>query len=306
MLALLGRHAQWGLIGGVVLALLFPALGALLRPWLAALVALVFALAVMRMDFRALGRALRTRQEWMFLGLMLALLMPGAALVYWGVAQGLGLRQEFAVIALMIAVAPPISSAANFALLLGYDAERALVITLLGKALTPLIGPAMFAMLAPGAVALSPMDMALRLAGMVGAGVGLGVIGQAILGHGRITAAKVQMDGLAVIGMVLILPALMDGLVLMVLADPWLAVEVLVLVIVLNSLAMIAVLLAARCLVGHAQAGTIGLIWGNRNAALYLAAMPPDPVLGLFVALYQFPMYAAPLILRTLGLVKSD
>ena len=39
-------------------------------------------------------------------------------------------------------------------------------------------------------------------------------------------------------------------------------------------------------------------MWGNRNAALALASLPPDPLLTLYVALYQFPMYFTPLIMR--------
>ena len=47
-------------------------------------------------------------------------------------------------------------------------------------------------------------------------------------------------------------------------------------------------------------AGATALMWGNRNAALALAALPGNPLLALYVALYQFPMYFTPLVMRPL------
>jgi hypothetical protein len=41
-------------------------------------------------------------------------------------------------------------------------------------------------------------------------------------------------------------------------------------------------------------------MWGNRNVAIYLAALPPDPLFGLYVALYQLPMLFTPLVLGRL------
>jgi hypothetical protein len=46
------------------------------------------------------------------------------------------------------------------------------------------------------------------------------------------------------------------------------------------------------------DAGASAVIWGTRSVAIYLAALPYDPVFALFVALYQLPMYATPLVLR--------
>jgi hypothetical protein len=41
-------------------------------------------------------------------------------------------------------------------------------------------------------------------------------------------------------------------------------------------------------------------MWGNRNVSLYLAALPPDPVFGLFVAFYQFPILLTPVVMGRL------
>ena len=49
---------------------------------------------------------------------------------------------------------------------------------------------------------------------------------------------------------------------------------------------------------GAETSGALGILWGNRTVAIYLAALPPDPQVTLFVALYQFPMYFTPLLLQ--------
>ena len=44
----------------------------------------------------------------------------------------------------------------------------------------------------------------------------------------------------------------------------------------------------------------LAVVGGNRNVGLYYGALPPDPVFGLFTALYQVPIYLTPFILSRL------
>ena len=39
------------------------------------------------------------------------------------------------------------------------------------------------------------------------------------------------------------------------------------------------------------------MMWGTRNVSIYFAALPADPLFGLYVALYQIPMLFTPLVL---------
>jgi len=59
----------------------------------------------------------------------------------------------------------------------------------------------------------------------------------------------------------------------------------------------IAMALGAGRVAAPGLAGAAALMWGNRNAGMYLAALPPDPVFGLYVAFYQLPMLFTPLVL---------
>jgi hypothetical protein len=45
----------------------------------------------------------------------------------------------------------------------------------------------------------------------------------------------------------------------------------------------------------------MAVIAGNRNVGLYYAALPYDPVMGLFTAMYQVPLYLTPLFLSWLS-----
>ena len=45
----------------------------------------------------------------------------------------------------------------------------------------------------------------------------------------------------------------------------------------------------------------MAVIAGNRNVGLYYAALPYDPVMGLFTAMYQVPLYLTPLFLGLLN-----
>ncbi|PJN95257.1 hypothetical protein CNY89_09530 [Amaricoccus sp. HAR-UPW-R2A-40] len=49
---------------------------------------------------------------------------------------------------------------------------------------------------------------------------------------------------------------------------------------------------------GRRTAAAYGLMFGNRTIALYVAVMPHDADLTLFVALYQAPILLGPLLLR--------
>ena len=68
----------------------------------------------------------------------------------------------------------------------------------------------------------------------------------------------------------------------------------------LPVLANLLVRVLAGRIFARPRARTLGLVFGNRNISLMLAALPPDPTFSLFVAMAQIPIYASPIILRGL------
>lgn len=293
MLAWIGARARYVLLIGCALALFLPALSAWLRPALPALVALVLGLSAARMDLAAVlrGMVAPARLIWL-LGLTL-LMLPVTALVLSLLPLG-----AFGPSAVLFALAPPISSAAALCFLLGFDARRALELTLFATLLTPLIGAVMIPFLLPDASVPHTGALMLRLAGMIAGGLLIGVLLRWALGAVLIARRAAEFDGVSALAMVLFVVPLFDGVWAEIAAAPVIALWMLIFAVGLNLGSNLLALLVSRPLAGPSLGGALGLMWGNRTVALYLAALPFDPLFSLFVAFYQFPMYATPLLFR--------
>ncbi|RED18562.1 hypothetical protein [Pontivivens insulae] len=300
----IGARARWVMALGCVAALLLPGLASFLRPALPFLVCVVLAMAMARIDLAQVARDALSRRrlfEWLFL---VALMMPATGAIAWLIGQFLHPNDAFALI--LFAAAPPIASSAGICFLMGYDARRAVEVTIFATILTPVIGPLMLDVFLDAPVALSSLDLALRLAGMIAGGITLALGIRATLGGERIGRLGRRFDGVAACVMVTFVFPLFDGVGPLVVEEPLRAVRVLVLSFVINLGLCIAIVMTGSRRIGRPAAGALGVMWGNRTVALYLAALPFDPTLALFVALYQFPMYLTPLILHALKLGHTD
>ena len=137
---------------------------------------------------------------------------------------------------------------------------------------------------------------------MIAGGVVAALVVRRLFGADRIIRHGGVFDGVATAALLLFVIPLFDGFWDVVLGLPWFAVGTLALVLVANWGAQVAVAVGIRRAVpqrgtGPELAGSAGLMWGNRNVSIYFAALPPDPLFGLYVALYQLPMLFTPLVL---------
>lgn len=294
----IGGHASWLLAGAVVLCFAAPGLPDLMRPALPLMVPLVLGLAMARIDLAAAVRAaIRPREALALAGLTLAL-MPISAAVYLAAARLIGVDADHAAALVYLAAAPPIASAGSLCFILGYDARRAIEVTIAATLLTPLIGPLTVGALLPGEVPLSAAALARNLGLMVLAGAALGVGVQLAAGRSRIAAQARAFDGVAVIALVLMVLPLFAGVPELIAAEPGRAAVSLALALAANLGVGVALRPALRRLTRPDRAGAYALLFANRTIALYVAALPYDPHLALFVALYQIPILLTPLALR--------
>ncbi|HET7409015.1 MAG TPA: hypothetical protein VFJ13_02340 [Paracoccaceae bacterium] len=299
-LARVGAHAQWVLAAGVVAALAVPGPGTLLAGTLPFWVTLLFGLAMTRIDLPAIARrAVAPRRLARNLGL-LALLMGATPAAFWAAGTALGLDPAHVSAVVYTAAGPPLGSAAAFCLILGLDAAFALELTVLGSFLAPFTMPVVARLLLGEAVPIDAPVMTFRLALMIGLATAGALAARRLLGGARITAHARAFDGLSAIVMVLFLFPLFHGMPELIAAMPGFAAATLALAIAVNLGVQVAAFPLCRLVTGRETAGATALIWGNRNAALALASLPPDPLFTLYVALYQFPMYFTPLIMRPL------
>lgn len=286
VLAWLGARSGAVMLCGLIIAVLVPApevLANSLPIWVMGLIAV----AVARM--KPLSRASMNKSVlWRALALI-ALLPISCIAVVW-LWRGVGLPEVYVLPLIAFLAAPPISGAANLCLILGYNARLALMATVIATLATPII--AVLCVVALGVeLETNVAALALKVSTIVGGGIVLGLL-LLRFGQGWVAAHGTALDGVSALLMVAFLFPVFDGAIALGVAQPGLAVGMAGLAFTLN--------LGGHLLVRHFVNRAAGLCFGNRNTGLYLAILPFEPGLSLFVALYQIPMYLTPLLFRRL------
>ena len=302
----IGIRARWILAIGAIAALLLQDLAAVLRPALPAFVALMYVLSMSRVDLAAVfKRALKPRRIVSLVAICTALMIGTPTLVA-AIGHVIPLPSEFVESMIYISAAPPLGSAAALCLLLGLDAALALELTIVGCFLAPLFGPFITTILIGEAVPIDPLHLSFRLGAMIGIGLFFAAMTRHLLGAETIARRSSAFDGVGAIAMLATIIPIFDGVTVQILKAPLIALGVLALVFVLNIGAQLLTTPPLRRVTSSHSAGALGLVWGNRNAALFMAALPPTPVLSLFIALYQFPMYMTPLLMKAFYTIKFN
>lgn len=296
-LAWVGARARFVLAIGVILGTFLPSLSATLRPFLPGLVVLVLCVSMARLDLGVLAwRASRPRRLAVLAVWTVALMVATPAVV-WAGARAAGLPEAHVAALVYTFAAPPISSAPAICLMLGLEAGFALELTILASLAAPFIGPVVIKALLGEAVPLDASALSLRVAAMIAGGVAAALAVRRLIGSGRIARHGGAFDGVATVVLLLFVIPLFDRFWEVVLGLPWFALGTMALVLAANWGVQALVAVAGGRVAEPGLAGAAGLMWGTRNVSIYLAALPPDPLFGLYVALYQLPMLFTPLVL---------
>lgn len=301
ILALAGRHGTLLAAASIFIGLFVAPLSAAFKPYLGEAIILMLTLAFLRVNPQDLWA------HWTRPGLI------AAATVWVMLVVPLGLGAAFVLIGLdrlapglyfMLVLqmsAPGLMSSPALAALLGLDVALTLASLIVSTAITPLTA-GLFTHVYLGTALASPVGFGFRLLAII-AGCALGAaIVRRIAGDAFIESQSERIDGLSVIAMSTFAIAAMDGVVDHFRADPLLVVGLTALAFAL-ALIMIALTALVFLRAGPARAFAIGLIAGNRNIGLMLAAtgfLVPD-VAWLYFALAQFPIYLLPHLLRPLA-----
>lgn len=297
-LALLGRHATTVLFLGVFVGLALPGLAHLARPLLPPAVVLLLTATLLRLDWTAIGLELRRPGLQLLLFPWQQLLLP---LLVWGLCRALPIPDSLTTALVLMALAPPIMSAAALATMLGLAGPLALVAALAATLLTPLVLP-------PVALGLLGLELEiglgafmLRLGMLVGIALLLAAGLRRLAGPARLARLARPIDGCVVLIMLVFVVAIMDGVTERALERPDIALGWLAAAWLANPLLQ---LLGTGCFwrLGRRRALTVGLLAGNRNMGLLLAALPAgdDRDVLLYFGLAQIPMYVLPALLKPL------
>lgn len=297
LLAALAARGRWLLIAGLAVGILFPGLAAWFTPAVVPMLAAMLCVAALREGpVAALPRAGEAPRA-LVVALLLQCLPPLAAgVALW--AAGL-LTAPLAVGAVLALAAAPITGTPGLAVMTGADARISLRQLAVGVALLPLTAAPVFALLPifpdPWAVAAG----ALRLLAVVAlAGGGAHVLRARFPGLAR-PAARAPLDGVMALAMAVVVVGLMSAVGPAIRAAPLHLVAALAFAMGLYLAQTLAAWHIARVAAPRQEALAYAISAGNRNLALFLAAMPAEAAapLMLFVGCYQVPMYLTPLML---------
>ncbi|MEE9334355.1 MAG: hypothetical protein V3U65_09710 [Granulosicoccaceae bacterium] len=276
---------------GLILGFVLPGPANFIAAWIPYLIAIILLIACLQIkqaiDMHKLF-ALDTL-KWV---LAFQLLLP---IVVWLVLSVLGVAPHWVAPAVLVASAAPITGGPSLVIMIKGDAGQALDFLLIGTVLLPLTCiPGLLLINSSGSAYLVALT-ALKLLLLIGAVLLLAALIRHHW-HGLNRFREDQtLDGLSAVVMALVVVGLMAGF----------HAEDLQKVDVLTTLAWAILINFVFQLLGYLSGKQLklnpiasGVSAGNRNIALFLAALPSEdsaPLL-LFIACYQIPMYLTPLL----------
>jgi BASS family bile acid:Na+ symporter len=301
ILALAGRHGTLLAAASIFVGLAVPPLSAAVKPYLGEAIIVMLTLAFLRVDPIELRHHM-TRPGLIAASTVWVMLILPAALGTLFLSLGIDQRMPGLYFMLVLQMsAPGLMSSPALAALLGLDVALTLASLIVASAITPFTA-SFFTHIFLGTTLIDPLTFGFKLFLIIAGCAAAAAIIRRLAGRGFIEAQRERIDGLSVIAMTSFAIAAMDGVVDHFIADPLLVIGLAALAFAL-SLGTIGLTALMFLRAGRARAFAIGLIAGNRNIGLMLAATGfavPD-VAWLYFAVVQFPIYLLPHLLKPLA-----
>ena len=298
VLQLASRHARWVLVLGLLAGLLFQSVAAYTRPTIPLFIAALLFLAAFRIGPAVAFADAASWYKQARLVLICQLLVPVVAMLPLLLLPEIGV---YATALLLVLAAAPISGSPNLVIMLGFAPDAALRQLIVGTALLPLTILPVLYFLPQLEGPLSVLEAALRLLLIILLAACTGFLCRRLSRFQRLTANDIAcVDGLSAICMAMVVVGLMSAI-----GDAWRqrpadVVYMMLFAFAVNfGLQLLGSWFWPR-VSDSSQHVSMTVISGNRNVALFLAALPAtvmNPLL-VFVGCYQFPMYLTPLLLK--------
>jgi BASS family bile acid:Na+ symporter len=300
-LALIGRQGTLVVAASLFIGLAVPALAAACKPFLGEAIVVMLCLAFLRVDPTELRRHF-TQPSLIAAATVWVMLVVPALLGTLFLTAGFERQMPglFFILVLQMS-APGLMSSPALAALIGLDVPLTLASLVVCTAITPLTA-SLFTHVFLGSALASPYAFGLKLCAIIAGSAVAAAVVRRIAGRAWVEAQRERIDGLSVLAMFMFAVAAMDGVADHFLSRPLLVVGLTALAFAL-ALGLIAITALVFMRAGRARALAIGLIAGNRNIGLMLAAtgfLVPD-VAWLYFALAQFPIYLLPHLLKPLA-----
>ena len=288
------KYATWMLAAGVFGGIAWQPLADFLAPWLEALIVMNLSLSMMRIEPSALRNYFRRP---LLIAAIFVFSMGIAPLILWGAAGAAGIDGPLGAGIVFHALTTPIMSAPALCVLFGLDAALALIVTVMSYALVPFTLPPLALLLLGIELDVTVLELMWRLGRIVGASFVIAIVLRRVLGSTFLATHASRMDGIMVFGMVGVAVSLMSGLPEFAAAKPAYTALVTTTTFGINIGLQICTA-ALFWKIGRRAALTIGLVTGNTNVALVMAAVSESAPYDLLVyfVIGQFPIYMLPLV----------
>jgi hypothetical protein len=301
LLAAIGRRSQLMLVAGLVGGLLWPAAAGFLRPYLTELIIGLLFFAALRVEPGALRYTRSALAHDLAVVGLLQFLLP---VLLAGLLAVAGWSGPAATMLILIASASAIAGSPPIAQMLDLSGTLALRLLVTGTLLLPLTSLLPLRMAFGGAGEFELLRPALTLSVIILASSGGAALVRRTLLHRMSVRTDHALGGVTAVLLAIFVLALMDAVQPTILASPLQVAWTLAFTSVIGfGLQIVAALAYRRVFPGFMafrDAGAVGIVAGNRNTALFLAALPAsqmDPLMVL-IGCYQIPMFLTPLLMR--------
>ena len=298
----LGRQGTRAVAALIVIGIVMPSIGALLKPFITEAVFVLLCIAFLRVDTAAfriyLGRPMIVLAATAWTSLVIPTFFGAGYLAF-----GLKDQSPDLFLALMLqAIASPLMAAPAFATMMGLDATLVLCSMVASTALLPFTAPLfVYAFIGPE-LTLAPLALGLRLFAMLVGSALVGLTLRRIAGLTAIERQKERIDGFNILVLFVFVAGVMESVAAHFLATPMITIGLAALAfVVFFAVLCLTTLLFASA--GWERALTIGFMTSQRNVGLMLAATGgalPD-LTWLYFAFAYFPLYLSPLLLQPLA-----
>ena len=297
----IGRQRTRAIAALVLIGILIPPLGAVLKPYVTEAVIGLLCITFLRIDVSAFRSYLRKPQLVIAATVWTAFAIP----VLFAIGTKLfgvdGTSPALFQGLILQAVASPMMAAPAFAALMGLDATLVLVTLIFSTVLTPLSAP-FFATLLSLDLSLSPTDLGLKLLAILAGSAIVGLLLRKIIGVAKVAHYRDEIDGVNIIILFVFISAVMGDVGIEFLNQPLLMLGLVALAFIVFGL-LLAVTYIVFTAFGAKRAFAVGMMTSQRNMGLMLAGtggVVPE-LTWLYFAVAQFPIYLSPLMLQTIA-----
>lgn len=290
------RYGRLVLIVGLLVGISFPQLALITKSYLTEILIGLLFFAALRIGPReALGNLSGIKRILPII-VFYQVVLPCVAIFIFSQLGWSGMIP--AAIVLMLA-APPISGSPNLTIMVGGDPAPSLRLLVLSTAALPFTVLPVFAFSKLFGSADAVFFAALKLFAIIVLSSSAAFIVRATVLKTPTKEALAAMDGVSAVLMAVLVVGLMSAFGPALFQNPLWLIQVLAITVVLNIALQTGALFGVGQLVEGTEKTAFAIGAGNRNMALFLAALPLEvttPLL-MYVACYQIPMYLTPYLM---------